>query len=212
MNLENRTLSEKRKEAIRRILEAAAVVFAEVGFSGARMDQIAKRAGVNKAMIYYRIGDKAALYERVLHDVFSEVATRISKNVKEGQEPEEKLKAYIHNIVKALEQYPYMPPIMMREIASGGRNFPGMVVGDLSRILGTLMEILHEGAEKGVFVKINPLMFHVMFIAPVISLKTIELIRGKYTGLSEILKKLTENIPTDIENEMRHLALKAIKK
>jgi hypothetical protein len=114
--------------------------------------------------------------------------------------------------VKAVEQHPYMPPIMMREIASGGRNFPGTVVGDLSRILGTLMEILREGAEKGVFVKINPLIFHVMFIAPVISLKTIELIRGNYTGLSEMLDRLSESIPTSIEGEIRHLVLKAIKK
>ncbi|HSN67988.1 MAG TPA: helix-turn-helix domain-containing protein, partial [Thermoanaerobaculia bacterium] len=38
------------------ILTAAAAVFAEVGYAGARVDEIAERAGVNKAMLYYHVG------------------------------------------------------------------------------------------------------------------------------------------------------------
>ena len=66
----------KKKETIRRILDAAAQAFAAAGFEGARIDDIAHRAGVNKAMIYYHIGDKKALYTRVLHDVFGDAAAR----------------------------------------------------------------------------------------------------------------------------------------
>ncbi|HVR42592.1 MAG TPA: helix-turn-helix domain-containing protein, partial [Thermoanaerobaculia bacterium] len=40
------------------ILDVAAAVFAEQGFAGARIDEIARRAGVNKAMLYYRVGNK----------------------------------------------------------------------------------------------------------------------------------------------------------
>ncbi|MGK2855839.1 MAG: TetR family transcriptional regulator, partial [Thermoanaerobaculia bacterium] len=47
------------------ILEAAADVFSESGFEGARVDEIARRAGVNKAMLYYRVGNKDELYEAV---------------------------------------------------------------------------------------------------------------------------------------------------
>jgi AcrR family transcriptional regulator len=43
-------MKEKRIETTRRILDSAAKVFAEVGFAGARIDEIAKRAGVNKAV------------------------------------------------------------------------------------------------------------------------------------------------------------------
>ena len=56
--MESQTLKEKRTQSTKRILDAAANVFSEVGFAGARVDEIAKRAGINKAMIYYRIGDK----------------------------------------------------------------------------------------------------------------------------------------------------------
>ena len=65
----NNTLKEKRDESIRRILDAAMESFAKLGFAGARIDDIAKKAEVNKAMIYYRIGDKKRLYQEVLHYV-----------------------------------------------------------------------------------------------------------------------------------------------
>lgn len=47
--------------AKQRILEAAAQVFAESGYDGARVDEIAKRAGVNKALIYYYYDNKESL-------------------------------------------------------------------------------------------------------------------------------------------------------
>ena len=50
----------------RTILDAAAKVFAEKGYDGARVDEIAAEAGMNKAMLYYRIGDKEELYRRVV--------------------------------------------------------------------------------------------------------------------------------------------------
>ncbi len=45
------------------ILEAAAAEFAERGFDGARVDAIARRAGVNKALIYYYFDNKEALLD-----------------------------------------------------------------------------------------------------------------------------------------------------
>jgi TetR/AcrR family transcriptional regulator len=50
----------------RTLLDAAAAVFAEHGFAGARVDEIADRAGVNKRMIYAYYGDKEGLYRDVL--------------------------------------------------------------------------------------------------------------------------------------------------
>ena len=58
----------KENDTARKILETAAQVFAAVGFEGARVDEIAKLANVNKATIYYHIGDKKVLYEKVNED------------------------------------------------------------------------------------------------------------------------------------------------
>ena len=48
------------------LLDAATLVFAEQGFAGARVDEIAARAGVNKALIYAYYGDKTGIYRAVL--------------------------------------------------------------------------------------------------------------------------------------------------
>jgi len=51
-----------------RILGAAFEEFTESGFAGARVDDIATRAGCNKALLYQHFGDKATLFHHVLED------------------------------------------------------------------------------------------------------------------------------------------------
>ncbi len=50
----------------KRILDAAANVFARDGYGGGRVDSIAEQAGVNKRMLYHYFGDKAALFDAVI--------------------------------------------------------------------------------------------------------------------------------------------------
>jgi TetR/AcrR family transcriptional regulator len=78
--MRTKILKEKRDESIHRILDAAMEVFAEVGYEGARVDEIAKRAGVNKAMIYY-------------HNVFGDTAERISENIQDAQSQRRNLRS-----------------------------------------------------------------------------------------------------------------------
>jgi len=157
-------LKEKRDESVRRILDAAMEVFAEVGYEGARVDEIAKRAGINKAMIYYRIGDKKKLYEDVIHYVFGDTVERISQNIKDELSPEEKYRIYLSNIAKTMAEHPPLPRIMMREIASGWTNFSDAIVNDISGILVIIKSIIDDGVRKGVFIDINPIVVHLMAI------------------------------------------------
>ena len=62
-----------------RILAAAAVEFAERGFAGARVDRIARRARVNKAMLYYHFKSKQGLYRTLLRQIFTLAAGRLSE-------------------------------------------------------------------------------------------------------------------------------------
>lgn len=55
------------------ILSAAREEFVEHGLEGARVDRIAARAGANKRMLYHYIGNKEALYARVLHDAYRDI-------------------------------------------------------------------------------------------------------------------------------------------
>ena len=64
---------EKSNKTTERILVAARTVFAEKGYNGAHVDEIAGRAGVNKATIYYQIGDKDSLYANVIHQIIGNI-------------------------------------------------------------------------------------------------------------------------------------------
>ncbi|HQI23920.1 MAG TPA: helix-turn-helix domain-containing protein, partial [Smithella sp.] len=108
-------------------MAAARTVFAQKGYNGARIDEIAARANVNKATIYYQIGDKDTLYTGALHQVIGHVARGIADAVSMKTHPEEKMKAYISFIAGAVEANPDLPPIMMREIASGGATLPRLI-------------------------------------------------------------------------------------
>ena len=55
------------------ILAVATAVFAESGYSGARMEEIVRRTQTSKRMIYYYFGDKTGLYQSVLERAYARV-------------------------------------------------------------------------------------------------------------------------------------------
>lgn len=55
------------------ILAAATEEFTAHGLNGARVDEIARRSGVNKRMIYYYFGDKNGLYLAVLEEIYADI-------------------------------------------------------------------------------------------------------------------------------------------
>jgi TetR/AcrR family transcriptional regulator len=59
-----------------KLLESALAEFAEYGFEGARVDRIAKEAGVNKALIYYHFAGKTELYSATLNHLFEQAAPK----------------------------------------------------------------------------------------------------------------------------------------
>jgi TetR/AcrR family transcriptional regulator len=65
----------------RRILDAALKEFSSRGFSGARVDAIACRAGANKRMLYHYFGDKKGLFRAVLRYKIKDRLTRIEAQI-----------------------------------------------------------------------------------------------------------------------------------
>ncbi len=70
---------QRSKESRSRILKAATSIFAEKGPEGARVDEIADAAGINKRMIYHYFGSKENLYVEVLRHNYNKIYT-LSKN------------------------------------------------------------------------------------------------------------------------------------
>lgn len=81
------------------LIDAAAGVFAEVGFHHARVRDICQRAGANVAAVNYHFGDKERLYAEVLKESFVRVMARypLDLGVTPKSSAEERLKAFIHS-------------------------------------------------------------------------------------------------------------------
>ena len=207
------TKENRKKETIRRILDASAKIFAEVGFEGARVDEIAKRARVNKAMIYYHIGDKKALYTEVLLEIFGDAAFRMTDNIAGAETPLEKLKAYLRSITETLLKHPHLPPIMMREMADGGRNLPEVVTKELATIVGLVHAVVTEGYQKGIFVKVEPLVLHLMVVGGVSYFKTSGPARRKYYEMiGETVGAIKDPKGLDFKAEIENIILRAVLK
>jgi TetR/AcrR family transcriptional regulator len=206
--MRTKILNAKRDESVRRILDAAMEVFAEVGYEGARVDEIAKRAGVNKAMIYYRIGDKKTLYEQVLLYVFGDSMQRFAENISEDLSPEEKFKTYIANIAATMAQHPSFSRIMMREVASGWVNSSDEIVKHIAGVLINVNDIINDGVKKGVFHQVNPIVVHLMVIGAMLLCNLSTPVREQFDSALEGKVELSD-IP--IEDMIPELLLRALK-
>jgi AcrR family transcriptional regulator len=187
----------------RQLLEAATEEFADKGYAGARMDEIARKAKINKAMIYYHIGDKESLYAAVLNATFGNMAAVMEKNIIWEKPPAENLHVYFQTIGDSILQNPRIPPIMLRETASGGQNLPEAVVQSLSTILEILAQIIKQGVENNEFHPALALILHFMFISPFVFLKQMEaLIKQQINllGPENIGNQWPENMLHEIES------------
>ncbi|MCU0576900.1 MAG: TetR family transcriptional regulator [Desulfobacterota bacterium] len=202
--------SESKSGTLGRILVAAREEFAQKGFAGARVDGIARRAGVNKATLYYQIGDKKALYAEVIHDVVGTAAMKIAEGIRDEVSPEDKIRTYIKILAKTFDDNPQMPRIIMREIASGGQNLPGVFFQDLMSIIATLTDIIDQGRASGVFAEAMPLLVHFMAIGATVIYKSVAPIMLATRGVPEEVGCRGEQVSGVVADEIGRLILKAL--
>jgi AcrR family transcriptional regulator len=156
-----------RRDTQAAVFRAAAQEFAERGFDAARVDRIAARARVNKAMLYYHYGSKQELYDAVLRDMFSAVGTR-ARAIADGPGfADAKLDAWIATIVEEAAARPWFPRIMLRELASGARHLNPETFALMNAVYLAVRDVIVQGQREAVFRDADPLLTH-MTILPAI--------------------------------------------
>ncbi len=150
------------------ILSSATEVFMEVGFSGARVEEIARRAKANKAMIYYHFGSKQGLYRAVLLRLFGSVVEEIERLKASEAPPREKLRSLYVRIAARFAERQALPHIMLREILAGGKSMDEEVARTLFVIIGFVTETLQEGVRAGEFRPVHPFLLHLSILGPLL--------------------------------------------
>src|SRR5881392_3820223 len=98
--------SRNAEQTKQEILRAAIDEFAHETVTGARIDEIARAAGVNKALLYYYFHDKEQLYGAVLDYIFSELTSRVIPVLDSELPPGEKIRRYVDAYFDAVASVP----------------------------------------------------------------------------------------------------------
>lgn len=150
------------------VFRAAAHAFSVTGFDGVSMDDIAASAGVNKAMIYYHFADKLTLYRRVVSDGLQKMGETVSAIVASDRTPSTKLNTFIEQFVAMTEVRPWMPAIMLREIAEGAPRLDVATMEHMRGVIGGFAAILQQGQASGAFRAIHPVLAYESIVGPLI--------------------------------------------
>ena len=181
------------------VFQAAAIEFGESSYEAARVDRIAERAGVNKAMLYYHFGSKEGLYIQVLRDLFHAVSTRTTTIADGSGGAAAKLDAWIATIVEEASARPWMPPIMLREVAFGGTHLDAETLALINAVYGALEKVIAQGQRDGVFRMVDPLLARLTILPAVLIFLIRERMVARRPGHEELLK------PWRLEEFLEHI-------
>jgi AcrR family transcriptional regulator len=187
-----------------RILAAACDEFGAHGFAAATVDRIARRARVNKAMIYYHFPNKRALYTCIIRDVFAPITGRVRDAMDHDELPGRKLDRLIDALVRSIDQSTHFLPIFLREIADGGAHLGPEELGLIAGIFAAVRGVIAEGAEQKTFQPVHPALAHFTIIAPLVMFRAAAPVRARIKAVRHV------DIPeADSDTLVRHLQMVA---
>lgn len=108
--------TEDKETSEQQILEAAKMVFQAKGLDGARMQEIADQAGINKAMLHYYYRSKDLLFEAVFKSAFSLLAPQLNAILNDESTIEDKIKNFTYNYISFMMKHPYLPNFIIQEL------------------------------------------------------------------------------------------------
>jgi TetR/AcrR family transcriptional regulator len=152
-----------------RIFRSALKVFAQKGREGARMQEIADDAGINKAMLHYYFRSKERLYEEVFGYVLRRLTRMFDPLYGEAGRFEDVLRGFVNAYVDLVNQNQDVVRVMVSEMLAGGpvlkaRLGPLLEVGGLSPPR-FLLDRMVEAMERGEIRRVDPLQTLVSIVA-----------------------------------------------
>jgi len=162
----------RRKEARpQEILDAALAVFAEKGFSAARMEDISHRAGVTKGTIYLYFDSKEALFKALVRESLTPTIQGVIDRARAYDGPSRDLLVLVLTTVGTFIRTSDRVVLPKIVIAEAG-NFPELVrfyrTEIIDRGLGLLEEVVARGIARGEFRQMNPKHAARLCIAPIL--------------------------------------------
>lgn len=142
-----------------KILAAAKKIFMRDGFQGARMDDIADEADVNKALLHYYFRTKRKLFDIIFQETKGKMLPRVKEIFESDMPFFEKIEKFVHNYFDLLSENPALPLFIVNEVHKDPRKFAEQS-GFLEIVRPTMMifvQHLNEEIEQGRVKQIAPM-------------------------------------------------------
>ncbi|MBC8241235.1 MAG: TetR family transcriptional regulator [Alphaproteobacteria bacterium] len=139
--------------AQQRILDAALGEFSEKGLGGARVDDIARRASVNKRMLYHYFGNKDDLFLAVLEFAYREIRSAEMALNLDNLSPEEGMRRLVAFTYDYFIKAPYFINLLNSENLHNARHLRrSKAILDMhGPVIGLIRDLLRRGVAQGVF-------------------------------------------------------------
>jgi len=147
------------------------------------VDRIARRARVNKAMIYYHFDSKLALYTAILREVYLAVGNRAAATAASRDPAGARLDAFVEALVDAVDEHPQFLPILMREMAEGGAHLGRDTLELIGRIFGLVSGIIADGVRAGEYAAPHPSLAYFSLIGPLVMFRASTPVRERLVRL-----------------------------
>jgi TetR/AcrR family transcriptional regulator len=173
---------EKGDSTEQRIFDAAHEVFTQKGMDGAKMQDIAEKAGINKALLHYYYRTKEKLYESVAKAVLNRAIPAIRQVLESDVPLQEKLYGFIDTYIGIIRSNPFIPLFIISEINKHPQHFFDKILPiDLPQPHHFIHQV-EEAISRGEIRAVNPrhLVLHVisMCVFPFIGRPMIRIVLG----------------------------------
>ncbi|MGF6090538.1 TetR/AcrR family transcriptional regulator [Pseudomonas sp. 18173] len=148
-------MSRIRQHNLHLILQAASAEFAAKGFDGTQTRDIASRAGVPKANLYYYFQSKENLYAQVLLG-FVKPLLQASAVLRESDDPASGLQAYISARIRIAREHPHIAKVFSGELLLGGKQLPEECRDLLYAEARRNVECLRSWIDRGLIAPVDP--------------------------------------------------------
>jgi AcrR family transcriptional regulator len=134
------------------ILDIATHLFADRGYDGTSMNDVAERVGMRKASLFYHFTTKDALYEAALDRLVRRLSAALMSAYSASGTYAERLEAAADALTMVLSQRPLAARLLVREAIDWGPALRGRVAEPLMQALETATTFIRAGQDAGEFV------------------------------------------------------------
>ncbi|MFI4987981.1 MAG: TetR family transcriptional regulator C-terminal domain-containing protein [Alphaproteobacteria bacterium] len=146
------------------ILRAAEAVFARAGFSGARVADIAARAGIPQANLHYYFKTKRALYRAVLKNI---LALWLSETdiIREESDPRTAIERYVRAKMSFSRRFPNASKVFANEVIHGANEIGPFLRKELRTLVAAKARVIERWIAAGRMAPLDPRHFFFMIWA-----------------------------------------------